>query len=85
MQPQHHARVALVELQAPDVGEDHRARLDDLIAFAKQNAAAMWGRVLASFKRYVLALAVYRDALGRAGCGPRQMDQLGAILPDGGS
>jgi hypothetical protein len=80
MQPQHHARVALVELQAPEAGEDHRERMDALIAFAKQHARAMWGRILAGFKRYLLALSAFRDALGRTGCGPRQMDQLGAIL-----
>ena len=80
MQPQHHARVAILELGAPDAGEDHRGEMDALIAFAKAHAPAIWARVLAGFKRYVLALAAYRDALGRAGCGPRQMDQLGAIL-----
>ena len=80
MQPQHHERVALIELQAPEAGEDHRADMDALIAFAKANAPAIWSRLLTGFKRYVLALAAYHDALGRAGCGPRQMDQLGAIL-----
>ena len=80
MQPQHHARVALLELRAPAAGEDHRADMDALIAFAKAHAAAIWSRLLTGFSRYVLALAAYRDALGRAGCGPRQMDQLGAIL-----
>ena len=80
MQPQHHARVALLELRAPAAGEDHRADMDALIAFAKAHAAAIWSRLLTGSERYVFALVGYRDALGRAGCGPRQMDQLGAIL-----
>ena len=80
MQPQHHARLALIELRAPAAGDDHRGEMDRLIAFAKSHAPAIWSRVLSGFKRYVLALAAYREALGRAGCAPRQMDQLGAIL-----
>jgi hypothetical protein len=33
-----------------------------------------------TYKRYQLALASFREALGRAGYAPRQMDQFGAIL-----
>jgi hypothetical protein len=80
MQPQHLARVAVVELQAPQGGEDHRAAMDALIAYCREHGPAIWARALVGHKRYTLALAALRDALGRAGCAPRQMDQLGAIL-----
>jgi hypothetical protein len=80
MQPQHLARIGLVELQAPDAGDDHRAEMDALIAFCREQAAAIWGRILAGHKRYVLALSAFRASLARIGCPPRQMDQHGAIL-----
>lgn len=80
MQPQHLARVVLVELVSPHAGEDHLAEMDALIAFCREHGPALWRRAMVGFKRYQLALAVFRDALGRTGCAPRQMDQLGAIL-----
>ena len=80
MLPQHLARIAMLELQVPSAGEDHRAAMDALNAYCHEHAPAIWARVLIGYKRYVLALAAFRDALGRIGCAPRQMDQLGAIL-----
>jgi hypothetical protein len=80
MQPQHFARVALVELRAPERGEDHRAEMERLIAECHDQSPAIWGRMLAGHKRYAQALVAFRDALGRIGCPPRQMDQHGAIL-----
>jgi hypothetical protein len=80
MQPQHWARVVLVDLISPDAGEDHLAQMDALIAYCREHGPALWRRAIAGFKRYHLALAVFREALGRTGCAPRQMDQLGAIL-----
>ncbi|MEJ0020708.1 MAG: ATP-binding protein [Acetobacteraceae bacterium] len=80
MQPQHWARVVLVDLISPEAGEDHLAQMDALIAYCREQGPALWRRAIVGFKRYHLALAVFRDALGRTGCAPRQMDQLGAIL-----
>jgi len=80
MQPQHLARISLVELLAPEAGQDHRAEMDELIAFCRKQAPAIWGRILAGHKRYLLSLAAFREALSRIGCPPRQMDQHGAIL-----
>ena len=72
MQPQHLARIALVELVAPDGGADHLADMDALIAWARGHGPAIWGRALAGYKRYQLSLARFRDALSRAQCAPRQ-------------
>ena len=80
MQPQHLARVALVELLAPERGEDHRAEMEELIEQCRAQSPAIWGRMLAGHKRYVVALTAFREALARIGCPPRQMDQHGGIL-----
>ena len=80
MQPQHVARVSVIELQAPESGEDHRAEMDLLIQFCQEHRSAILGRVLAGHKRFLLALDMFRDALARIGCASRQMDQFGAIL-----
>ena len=37
MQPQHVARVSVIELQAPESGEDHRAEMDLLIQFCQEH------------------------------------------------
>jgi len=79
LQPQHLGRVALVELLAPEAA-DHRAAMDTLNGYGADQAAAIWGRMLAGPDRYTSGLAAFREALGRCGCGPRQQDQLGAIL-----
>jgi hypothetical protein len=80
MQPQHLARVALVELLSPEQGEDHRAEMEALIEQCRAQSPAIWGRMLAGHKRYARALTAFREALARIGCPPRQMDQHGAIL-----
>jgi hypothetical protein len=80
MKPTHRSRITLVELQKPGGGEDNRAEMDELIADMRKLGPSLWGRALANFDRWRASLAVFRDALGRAGCAPREMDQLGAIL-----
>jgi hypothetical protein len=80
LQPQHLARVALVELLAPQHGEDHRAEMEALIEHCRAQSSAIWGRMVSGYARYMQALAAFREALARIGCPPRQMDQHGAIL-----
>jgi hypothetical protein len=80
MRPQHLARVALVELLAPETGADHLEEIEGLIEYCRRHGAKLWGRAMAGFNRYQSALVTFREALGRSGCAPRQMDQMGAIL-----
>lgn len=73
-------RFTVIEMIKPGAGADHRAQMEAAIAWAKTQAAALWGRALAAWDRWVLARDRYRDALSRAQCAAREMDQLGAIL-----
>jgi hypothetical protein len=80
MKAQHLGRFTIIDLDRPDVGADFSAEHRDLGAWAKKNGAGLWGRALAGWSRYRDALASFRGALSKAGCAPREMDQLGALL-----
>ncbi len=80
LEPQHLGRFAMIELKGAHAGVDHRAQHDAAARFAQANGRALWGRALAGFERYHLALARFREGLGAAGCGPREMDQAGALI-----
>lgn len=80
LEPQHLGRFTIMDLVAPEAGVDCRAEQDALRAYARENAAALWGRALASWDRYNEALTRFRGGLGKAGCAAREMDQLGALL-----
>ena len=54
--------------------------MEAAIERAKQAAPGLFARALTSFERYGETLKLMRAALGRVGCVPREMDQLGAIL-----
>ena len=47
MQPQHLARVALVELLAPEQYAGHRTEMEELIEQCRAQSPAIWGRMLA--------------------------------------
>ena len=80
MRETHLGRFAIVKLVKPEAGDDfspeHKALIEDM----KLAGPALWGRALSSWERYQISLATFRAALGEAGCAPREMDQLGAIL-----
>jgi hypothetical protein len=80
LEPQHLGRFSVIELRAPEDGADflkeHRALAD----FARAHGPALWGRALAGWDRYCVALERFRTGLQAAGCAPRQMDQLGSLL-----
>jgi hypothetical protein len=80
MQPQHLGRITLIELLKPDGGEDMRAEHQALAEWAQRHGPALWGRVIASAERWRASLTVFRTALAEAGCAPREMDQMGALL-----
>lgn len=73
-------RFTIVDMVKPGAGEDHRAQMEAAIAWAKTRASALWGRALAAWDRWLLARDRFREALARAQCAAREMDQLGAIL-----
>lgn len=80
LQPQHMARISIVELDAPDAGEDNRAKMEALREWVKERAPSLWGRVIASAERWRASLDAFRMQLAVVGCAPREMDQFGAIL-----
>lgn len=80
MKAQHEGRFTIVELVRADVGADFSTEHRELVAWAKQNGAALWGRALAGWSRYRESLKIFRAELSKAGCAPREMDQLGGLL-----
>lgn len=80
LEPQHLGRFSVIELRIPEEGADHRLEHRKLATFARDNAAALWGRALAGWDRYAAALERFRAGLQAKGCGPREMDQAGALL-----
>lgn len=80
MLPQHRSRFSLIELLPPDHGRDNNVAMKAAIARAKAASPELFARALAGFSRYNESLKVLRDALNNAGCQPREMDHLGAIL-----
>lgn len=80
LEPQHLGRFTLVDLRKPADGEDFRDEHEALARLARTHAAELWGRALAGWDRYALALQRFRDGLGKSGCAPRERDQAGALL-----
>lgn len=80
MKQTHLGRFALVWLDKPKAGDDHRADHDALAQRMREIAPRLWGRAIGAWDRYNAALTVFREALRTMGCEPREMDQLGAIL-----
>lgn len=80
MEPQHLGRFTLIDLRAPDAGEDHSVAHAALAAFARAHGRQLWGRALAGWDRYCAALVAFRAALVAGGCKPREADQSGALL-----
>ena len=80
MQAQHVARFTMLELVKPDGGADNSAAMAAATERARAAGPGLWGRMLAGWSRWTQALETYRSALGRAGCAPREMDQIGALL-----
>lgn len=78
--PAHLGRITPVELAQPDSGADNRAEMEALVATMKAEAPGLWARALSRFPDWLAALDLFRDALKRAGCLPREMDQMAAIL-----
>ncbi len=80
LEPQHLGRFVIVGLEQPTDGRDFRTQHVAAASFARMHGAALWGRALGAFERYQAALDLFRAALGRDGCAPREMDQLGALI-----
>lgn len=78
--PAHLGRITPVELAQPESGADHRAEMEALVATMQAAALALWGRALDRFDDWKASLDLFREALKRAGCLPREMDQMAAIL-----
>jgi hypothetical protein len=80
MQPQHSGRFCIIELQKAGSGTDHRAGQQELISEAKRIGPSFLARMLNGYPRWRAYLPLFREALGRQGCNPRQMDQLASML-----
>ncbi|ASC05634.1 hypothetical protein S101468_01376 [Acetobacter pasteurianus subsp. pasteurianus] len=80
MEAQHLGRFTLVEMQAPKNGADHTAEHREFAEWAKEIGPKLWGRALAGWQRYSAARVILRAAVGRSGCQPREMDQMGSLL-----
>ncbi|NHN83651.1 ATP-binding protein [Acetobacter musti] len=80
MEAQHFGRFTIVEMKAASTGSDHTTEHRDLAEWASEHGPALWGRTLAGWERYREARIVLRAAVGRSGCQPREMDQMGSLL-----
>ncbi len=80
LEPQHLGRFSLIGLRAAAEGADHRVEHAAAASYAREHAAALWGRALSAHERYASGLERFRAALGDAGCAPRERDQNGALL-----
>ncbi len=80
LQPQHYRRITMIDLVRPAGGADHKNQMLNLTARMKQQAPALWGRVLAHWPEWLQAAAAYRNALASVGCTAGEMDQMSAIL-----
>jgi len=80
MQAQHRDRFTIIELGRAHEGEDFRNEHRDLVEWGKEHGPALWGRAIAGWELYHASLELFRAALQREGCAPREMDQLGALM-----
>ena len=80
LQPQHLARITVIDLVKPEGGADSKAAMELLIARCKAQGPALWGRMLACFDAWRDSVGIYRRGLAAAGCAPREQDQMSAIL-----
>lgn len=80
LQPQHFRRITMIDLVKPEGGADHKDQMLNLTTRMKQNAPALWGRILAHWPEWLQAAAAYRNALAAVGCTAGEMDQMSAIL-----
>ena len=76
----HTGRISIIHLETPQGGADHTERMADAIRRAQGQALRLWGRAIVGWPRFEAGLVAFREALGRHGCPPREMDQLGTIL-----
>ena len=80
LQPQHMARITLVELLRPTAGEDNRVPMEQAIERYKSLGPELWARALAGWPRWRSAFEAFRGRLAEVGCAAREMDQMGSIL-----
>ncbi|WP_086644246.1 ATP-binding protein [Acetobacter sp. DsW_063] len=80
MEAQHFGRFTIVEMMAAAKGADHTAQHRELAEWAREHGPALWGRALSGWERYREARLILRAAVSRAGCQPREMDQMGSLL-----
>lgn len=80
MEAQHLGRFTIIEMEAAKQGADHTAEHRDLSAWCKDLGPSLWGRAIAGWERYREARILLRAAVGKAGCQPREMDQMGSLL-----
>jgi hypothetical protein len=80
MGPQHRDRFTIVQLVKPGAGEDNRAGMEAATKRAATVAPLLWGRALQAWPRWEVAREAFREALTRAGCAARELDQIGPIL-----
>ena len=80
LEPQHLGRFTILTLRVPEGGADHRDAHRATADFARAHGAMLWGRALVGYERYAESLHRFRAGLAREGCGPREMDQAGALV-----
>jgi hypothetical protein len=80
MGPQHRDRITVIHLLKPGAGADNRAQMEALTRWAEEKGPQLWGRAIEGWERWEAARLAFREALARAQCAAREMDQMGAIL-----
>ncbi|MCW3477408.1 P-loop NTPase family protein [Limobrevibacterium gyesilva] len=78
--PQDESRLTRLELRPRPDDSVVRVAPDDLIVWAREHAADLWGRALEGLPRMRGNLRLVRDDLLGRGCEPRLADQLGTIV-----
>ena len=78
--PQDASRITRLDVRPRAQGNTKGLPDDGEIAWAKERAAALWGRAIASLPRFMQNLAVVRAELLGRGCVPRLADQVGTII-----
>ena len=79
LMPQDATRITKMELVRIPEGAP-TLPIDAMMTWARNNAAALWGRAIDGIPRFRVNLSMMKAALLSHGCSPRLGDQLGTIL-----
>lgn len=80
LSPTHLGRITVIELTPAASGAYGRDAMTAFREWCKSVGPALWGRALVRWQAWKDAMAIFQAALLKAGCAPREIDQVSAIL-----